>query len=134
MAGGVDALLSVLTVAVGGALGAVARFWLSGAIGRRIGETFPWGTLIVNVSGAAAIGALAAALPATADPGGGPSLLWLGSVTGFLGGYTTVSSFSLQTMNLARGGEAMAAAWNVAASVLWSLAAAAAGFAAGTAL
>ena len=134
MAGGVDGLLSVLTVAVGGALGAVARFWLSGTIGRRIGETFPWGTLIVNVSGAVAIGALAAALPTTAGPGRGPSLLWLGSVTGFLGGYTTVSSFSLQTMNLARGGESMAAAWNVATSVLLSLAAAAAGFAAGAAL
>ena len=128
-----DGLISLLVVTLGGASGAVTRFWLSGAIGRRIGETFPWGTLIVNVSGAAAIGVAAAALPA----GGGtgmPQLLWLAVVTGYLGGYTTVSSFSLQTMNLTRAGEAMAAASNVAASVLLSLAAAAAGFAAATAL
>lgn len=125
--------LSIAIVGLGGALGAVARFWLSGAIGRTIGETFPWGTLIVNVSGAAAIGALAAVLPANGS-GALPSLPWLGSATGFLGGYTTVSSFSLQTMNLARGGEGRAAAGNVAASVLLSLTAAAAGFGAAMAL
>jgi fluoride exporter len=129
----VEALISIAIVGAGGALGAVARFWLSGAIGRTVGETFPWGTLIVNVSGAAAIGALAATLPATGS-GALPPLPWLGSVTGFLGGYTTVSSYSLQTMNLARGGEAMAAAGNVAASVLLSLAAATAGFAAAATL
>ena len=126
-------LLSLLVVTLGGAAGAVTRFWLSGATGRRIGETFPWGTLIVNVSGAAAIGAAAAALPASGGMGT-DQLLWLGIVTGFLGGYTTVSSFSLQTMSLARGGELMAAGSNVVASVLLSLAGAAVGFAVGTAL
>lgn len=124
-----NVLLSVAIVALGGASGAVARFWLSGAIGRWIGETFPWGTIVVNVSGAAAIGALAAILPATGT-GPLPPLLWLATVTGFLGGYTTVSSFSLQTMNLMRVGEWNAAIANVMASVLLSLGASAAGFAA----
>jgi CrcB protein len=127
----VDVLLSIAIVAVGGASGAVARFWLSGAIGRWIGETFPWGTLVVNVSGAALVGALAAIFPAP-SAGALPPLMWLASVTGFLGGYTTVSSFSLQTLNLMRGGEWSAAASNVIASLLLSLGAAAAGFAAVT--
>ncbi|HEV2096920.1 MAG TPA: CrcB family protein [Chthoniobacterales bacterium] len=52
--------LTYLLVAGGGALGTVARFWLSGVIGRRFGETFPWGTLLVNVSGCLAIGFFAA--------------------------------------------------------------------------
>lgn len=120
-------LISLLVVALFGAWGAVTRFWLSGAIGRWIGETFPWGTLAVNVSGAAMVGALAGALPAT-GAGLFPPLMWLATVTGFLGGYTTVSSFSLQTMNLMRVGEWAAAASNVIASVVLSLSAAAVGF------
>jgi CrcB protein len=115
-----------IVVALGGACGAVARFWLSGVIARRIGELFPWGTLSVNISGAVAIGAVAAGLPG----GGASDSLWrLFIITGFLGGYTTVSSFALQTFTLARVGERMMAAANVLASTILCVAGAGAGFA-----
>lgn len=119
---------SILVVAIGGALGAVARFWLSGMVGRRIGETFPWGTLVVNVSGAGMVGFLAGAL-GTPSPGTSPSMLWLALVTGVLGSYTTVSSFSLQTLNLLRVGERRHALGNILASLVLCLVAAASGFA-----
>jgi len=123
-------LLPLMLVALGGAVGAVARFWLSGVIARRVGETFPWGTLAINVSGAAAIGFLAGA---TLEWAQGPmqSLLLLALTTGILGSYTTVSSFSLQTLTLVRAGEWRGALWNIAASLTLCLAAVSAGFACG---
>jgi fluoride exporter len=117
-----------ISVALGSVLGAVARYFVSGFVARRVGETFPWGTLIINVSGALVIGFLGglaldnASLFAEPDP-------WLFAVTGFLGAYTTVSSFSLQTLALARDGEGVRAASYVVLSVGLSLAAAALGFA-----
>lgn len=123
-------LLSIILVAVGGAAGAMLRFWLSGLVARHVGETFPWGTLLVNVSGAAIVGLLAGSL---LEPGSAPASfpLWLALVTGVLGSYTTVSSFSLQTMNLMRAGEWRAAGWNVAISLTLCLGAAWAGYASG---
>lgn len=118
-------------VALGGALGACARFWLSGVIARRVGETFPWGTLVVNVSGAAVIGLLAAAFLVPEGIVEGWRDTWLLLVIGILGSYTTVSSFSLQTLALARGGQGGRAALNVVASLGLCLAAALAGHQAG---
>jgi fluoride exporter len=122
-------VISGLTcVVLGSALGGIARYFLSGLVARRVGETFPWGTLSVNISGALLIGvfgALAqnnASLFASSNP-------WLFAVTGFLGCYTTVSSFSLQTLALARDGERSRATGYVVASVVLSIAAAAVGFA-----
>jgi fluoride exporter len=118
----------LIYVALGSALGGTARYFLSGLIARRVGETFPWGTLLVNISGALLIGifgALArnnASLVASSNP-------WLFAVTGFLGCYTTVSSFSLQTLSLARDGEGSRALSYVVISVALSLGAVAAGFA-----
>ena len=110
-------------VTLGAASGGVLRYFVSGYIGRRIGEAFPWGTLIVNVTGAFAIGAMAAFVH-------GPiSDAWLFWVTGLLGAYTTVSSFSLQTLALAREGAQRQALNNVVFSVAFSLAAAALGYA-----
>jgi fluoride exporter len=117
-----------ISVALGSVLGAVARYFVSGFVARRVGETFPWGTLIINVSGALVIGFLGGlardntSLFAEPDP-------WLFAVTGFLGAYTTVSSFSLQTLALARDGEGVRAASYVVLSAGLSLAAAALGFA-----
>ena len=97
------------------------------SIARRVGETFPWGTLTINVTGAFLIGvfgALArdnASLFAKPDP-------WLFAVTGFLGCYTTVSSFSLQTLALARDGQRGRAIGYVAMSVALSIGAVAVGF------
>ena len=91
-------------VAIGSALGGVGRYWLSGLVAQRAGETFPWGTLLVNVSGSFVIGFIAA----LADPTG-RFLISPNSrnflMVGICGGYTTFSSFSLQTLNLAREGQ-----------------------------
>ena len=91
-------------IALGSGLGGVARFALSGLIAHRYGETFPWGTLFVNLTGSFIIGFFAT----LTDPDG--RLFVSGTVrqfvmTGILGGYTTYSSFSLQTLALARDGE-----------------------------
>jgi CrcB protein len=117
-----------ISVALGSVLGATARYFISGLVARRVGETFPYGTLLINVTGAFVIGIFGdlaadkASLFAAPDP-------WLFAVTGFLGAYTTVSSFSLQSLSLARDGEGGRAVLYVAVSVALSLAAASLGFA-----
>ena len=118
-----------LAVLAGGFLGGVARFWLSaGASASGAGERFPWGTLAVNVSGSALIGVLAGLAQRTGGFGGPVAHDFL--LTGVCGGYTTVSSFALQTAVLWTDREARAAALYVAATVAGSLAAVAAGYAA----
>jgi CrcB protein len=105
----------------------MARYFVSGFVARRVGETFPWGTFIINVSGAFAIGLFGglaednASIFASPDP-------WLFAVTGFLGAYTTVSSFSLQTLALARDGERGRSVSYVVLSVALCLAAVTLGF------
>jgi len=113
-------------VALGSAPGGMLRFFLSDQVARIIGQAFPWGTLVVNVSGAMALGAFAAALE-----GGlfaNEPRAWALAATGFLGSYTTVSSFSLQTLELARQGSLARAAGNVLISLLLCLGGAAIGF------
>ncbi|TVR54875.1 MAG: fluoride efflux transporter CrcB [Puniceicoccaceae bacterium] len=119
--------LAVLLLAgPGSALGGMARYVVSGWAARRFGERFPAGTLLVNTTGAFLIG-LAVFFPWEAfwpEAGG----WWrLGLTYGFLGGYTTVSSFSLQTLHLFREGEHRAALLNLAGSYLLCLAAVFAG-------
>ena len=114
-------------IAVGSGLGGAARYWCSGLAARLIGETFPWGTLAVNVSGALAIGAFAGASHAVGGPFASEFLREF-VVVGLLGGYTTVSSFSLQTVNLALGGKARSAAAYVASSAILCVAAVAVGY------
>lgn len=116
-------------VFVGSALGGMARFGLSGFVGRRVGETFPWGTLAVNVSGTLLIGFAVAVTAAGAA--GHAAALWHLAVIGFLGSYTTVSSFSLQTLALAQAGEGRRALANVVLSLGLCLAAAGVGMLAG---
>lgn len=118
-------------VAVGSALGGMARFFVSGLVAHAIGETFPWGTLVVNVTGAFSIGILACL--AENDHLATWPQAWPLAVTGFLGSYTTVSSFSLQTLALARDGEWRRAATNVVLSLALCLAAVTLGFVAGQA-
>lgn len=104
-------------IALGSALGGTLRFWCSVAVARAVGETFPWGTLLVNVVGSFLIGFVAI----TTGPDG---RLLIGStarqfmMVGVFGGYTTFSSFSLQTLNLARDGEWMLAGANILLSVV----------------
>jgi CrcB protein len=119
---------SLFSVVLGSALGGIARYFLSGVIARRVGETFPWGTLTINVSGAFLIGVFGALAQDNASLFASPNP-WLFAVTGFLGCYTTVSSFSLQTLALARDGEGGRAIGYVAISVALSIGAVAVGFA-----
>jgi len=116
-----------ISVALGSVLGAVSRYFVSGVVARRVGETFPYGTLLINVTGAFAIGVFGGLASDTASLFAEPDP-WLFAVTGFLGAYTTVSSFSLQTLSLARDGEAGRAGLYVALSVGLSLGAASLGF------
>jgi CrcB protein len=109
-----------LWIAVGSALGGVARYWCSGAAARLIGETFPWGTLVVNVLGSFIIGFFATLT-------GPDGRIFVSSTTrqfvmlGLCGGFTTFSSFSLQTLNLANDGEWLQAGGNIVASVVLCL-------------
>jgi CrcB protein len=110
-------LTAYLWIALGGALGSVGRYWLSGFVTERAGGTFPWGTLLVNVTGSFLIGLFAA----LTEPGGRRYLSPAGRqffMYGVCGGYTTFSSFSLQTLELLREGEATHAAANVLGSVI----------------
>jgi len=112
--------MEYLWVAFGSALGGVGRYWLSGVIARSFGEAFPIGTLVVNVSGSFLIG-----LVATLSEPEGRLLIHPTTrqfiMAGILGGYTTFSSFSLQTLNLAREGEWLYAAANAILSLFFCL-------------
>jgi CrcB protein len=124
-----DILEGLVWVILGSAIGGPARYFVSGLVGRHIGETFPWGTMVINVSGAFVIGLLAA----TATGGTLPMhAAWQFAVTGFLGSYTTVSSFSVQTLALVRDGQFLRAGGNVILSVVLCLSAVALGYAVGS--
>ena len=107
-------------VAVGSAIGGVARYWCSGLIAHLFGETFPWGTLIVNVVGSLMIGFIAT----ISGPDGRfimPAEARQFLMVGILGGFTTFSSFSLQTLTLARDGQWLLVGANILGSVVLCL-------------
>jgi CrcB protein len=113
-------MASYLWIAIGSALGGMARYWCSGVAALLIGETFPWGTLIVNVVGSFIIGFFAA----LTGPDGRlfiPSIGRQFVMIGICGGFTTFSSFSLQTLTLANDGEFLYAALNIVGSVVLCL-------------
>jgi len=120
-------MITYFWVAVGGAIGTAGRYWLSGVVARLIGETFPWGTLIINVTGSFIIGFFAT----LSGPDG---RVFVGSTArqfvmiGICGGYTTFSSFSLQTLNLMNDGEWLYAGANITGSVVLCLLAVWAGY------
>ncbi len=107
-----------LLVGVGGALGSMARHGVNHLV-QRVGDTFPLGILIVNVSGSTVIGLVAGLLAAGRLHLEGDARLFV--IVGLLGGFTTFSSFSLDTLALARSGHYALAAWNVAGQVALSL-------------
>ena len=111
---------------MGGFIGTGARYGLSGWVAQRFGETFPWGTLTVNVAGSLAAGLAFFAC--------GPDSPWIVSATtrqfllaGILGGFTTFSSFSIETLNLLKDGQLAAFGVNVVGSLALGLVAAFAG-------
>lgn len=115
--------MSVMTyiwVAVGSAIGGVFRFWMSSLVARHAGEALPWGTILVNVVGSFVIGLFAALTVADGRLPASPDLRTFVMV-GLCGGYTTFSSFSLQTLALAEDGEWMRAGLNIALSLVLCL-------------
>jgi CrcB protein len=108
------------SIAIGSALGGVARFWCQGMAVRLTGETFPWGTLVINVLGSFVIGFFGTLT-------GPEGRIFAGSaarqfvMVGICGGYTTFSTFSLQTLNLVNDGEWLRAGANIGASVVLCL-------------
>lgn len=109
-----------LAVMAGGALGVAARLFLSNWFAVQVGETFPWGTIVVNISGCFVIGLFTGLT--------GPDGAFLASpltrqvvTIGVLGGFTTFSSFSLQTISLLSDGEWLYALANVALSLVLCL-------------
>jgi CrcB protein len=93
-------MLTYVLVMLGGALGTGARFWLSGFVAERAGEFFPLGTLVVNISGSFVVGFFAAFTASERPLLVSPQFRQFFMI-GVCGGYTTFSSFSLQTLDLA---------------------------------
>ncbi len=117
-------MIAYLWVAIGGALGSVGRFWLNGIVSARFGETFPWGTMFINVTGSFIIGVIASlAAPEGRMDSSSRAFATQFLMIGLCGGYTTFSSFSLQTLNLLRDREWLYAGGNVILSVVLCMAA-----------
>ncbi|WP_334175537.1 fluoride efflux transporter CrcB [Pseudoxanthobacter sp.] len=122
-------MIEALLVFAGGGLGAVVRYYLSAFSMKTFGMAFPWGTFFINVTGSLVMG-LAIAWLASHEPG--PTKAFrLFFTTGVLGGYTTFSTFSLDSFYLWERGEIGLAAAYVAGSVVLSLLAVAGGMGAG---
>lgn len=113
-----------MAIAAAGAVGVVARYGLDGLISARVPGPFPWATIAINVSGAFVLGLLFVIL---GERAGAPEWLRLALTVGFLGGFTTFSTYSLQTFILIDSGAYGLAAANAAGSVVAGLLAASAG-------
>ncbi len=109
-------MLNALNVFIGGGLGTLARWGLSGFVARHWGETFPLGTLIINITGSFAIGFFAGLTGSEGRWMTSPSFRQF-FMLGICGGYTTFSSFSYQTLTLAENGQWFKAGANVVLSL-----------------
>jgi len=113
-------MLTYFWVAVGGAIGSIARLWLSVHVALLTGLAFPWGTILVNIIGSLVIGFVAA----LTGPNGRvvvPVEAQAFVMVGVCGGFTTFSAFSLQTLELARSGRLVDAGANIILSVVLCL-------------
>jgi CrcB protein len=113
-------MMSAFWIFVGGGLGSLARWWASGFVAQRVGETFPWGTLVVNVSGSFLIGFFATLTGPQGRVAASAGLRTF-FMLGLCGGYTTFSSFSIQTLALAEEGEWFQAGANAVLSLVLCL-------------
>jgi CrcB protein len=120
-----------LAVALGGSLGALARYGADRLIERRLDSLFPWSTFAINVSGCFAAGVLVAAL---VDRHAAPAWVRVGLVVGFLGAYTTFSTFAQETLDLVEARDVAIVLANALGSVVAGVAAVSAGSALARAL
>lgn len=122
-------MLDTALVALGGALGSVARYWFALAAAS-ISRNLPWGTILINIIGSFAIG-LFGSMTLSHGRFPVPESARIFVMVGICGGFTTFSSFSLQTLDLLRSGAVGRAMLNIALSVVFCLASVAAGYALG---
>jgi CrcB protein len=108
-------MLKLLALATAGALGTLARYWLTGLVHRHVRESFPAGTLVVNLLGCFFIGLVMTLVRDHAAFGPEARVV---IVVGLLGGFTTFSAFGYETLELVRGGDILGAGLNVVGSVL----------------
>jgi CrcB protein len=113
-------MIEILWIGIGGFLGANARYLLSVWCAERFGPSFPYGTFIINVSGSFVLGVIVGA----ADVRSVSPLFRLAAAVGFLGAYTTFSTFTVETIRMAEGGSFLLALANVVGSVAVGLTAA----------
>jgi CrcB protein len=123
-----ETLKSYLWVGLGSAFGGMARFWVSGIVAERVGQRFPWGTIIINITGSMIIGILYALTSPEGRLNTSRVIATQLLMVGVCGGFTTFSSFSLQTLTLAREGQWLWAGGNVLISVVACLTAVWLGF------
>ncbi|MFI2361647.1 fluoride efflux transporter FluC [Promicromonospora sp. NPDC019610] len=127
-------MLALLLVAVGGGLGAAARFVVDGEVRARHSGGFPWGTFVVNVTGSFLIGVfstLSHTLTWYGVSGDVAQLVQFSLVTGLCGGYTTFSTATMESVRLARSGRLRLALTNTLGTLLVTVLAATAGVAVG---
>jgi CrcB protein len=111
-------MYTYLTIAIGGALGSMARYATGIYVARWFGTAFPWGTLLINIVGSFLIGAFAESFALRWDAGQSTRAFF---VVGICGGYTTFSTFSLDIVTLVNRGEALTAGLYIVASVALGL-------------
>jgi len=112
-----ETLKSYMWVGIGSAFGGMARFWVSGVVATAVGQKFPWGTIVINITGSMVIGILYALTLPDGRLNTSRILVLQLLMIGVCGGYTTFSSFSLQTLTLAREGQWLWAGGNILISV-----------------
>jgi CrcB protein len=108
-------LIKYFMVGIGGFLGSVLRFWMGSFIGGRLGARFPYGTFVINVTGSFLVGMAVTVLATKAH--WSPNWRYLIPI-GFIGGYTTFSTFEFETLRLAQDGQMLMAILNVTLSVV----------------
>lgn len=108
-------MLKYLMVGLGGCLGSILRFWLGSYIGGRLGSRFPYGTFVINVTGSFLIGMVLTMLAEKTQ--WSPNWRYLIPI-GFIGGYTTFSTFEYETFRLLQDGQIVTAMLNVVGSVV----------------
>jgi len=118
-------MIQLLAIAAGGAIGSVLRYAVSTGVYSMLGRNFPYGTLAVNVAGSFLMGFLFILMVERLDMSG----MWrMAILVGFLGAFTTFSTFSIETVNLLQGGDFTRALLNVVTSVAFCLVATWVGF------